>query len=160
MGSFEWLDQVQPHRIDPEHFVSEISKAETPRLPPPLPPDRLTEFLQDLKLTVPEDERDAYLKLLTRNHDVFSKSKSDLGLANNFEHEIKLRTLDPTYIKQFRIPEAHREAVETQVKEWLKMGLIEPANSRYNSPIFAVPKKDGSLRFVLDFRSWILDFGS
>ena len=42
--------------------------------------------------------------------------------------------------------------LEQQVREWLKMGVVQPTNSPYNSPIFTVPKKDGSPRYVLDFR--------
>ncbi len=37
--------------------------------------------------------------------------------------------------------------------EWLKLGVIQPARSRYNSPIFAVMKKDGGVRLVQDFRA-------
>jgi len=37
--------------------------------------------------------------------------------------------------------------------EWLKLGVIQPARSRYNSPIFAVMKKDGGVRLVQDFHA-------
>ncbi len=37
--------------------------------------------------------------------------------------------------------------------EWLKLGVIQPAHSCYNSPIFAVMKKDGNVRLVQDFRA-------
>ncbi len=37
--------------------------------------------------------------------------------------------------------------------EWLKLGVIQLALGRYNSPIFAVMKKDGGVRLVQDFRA-------
>jgi hypothetical protein len=47
----------------------------------------------------------------------------------------------------------HRELIEAQVKEWLKVGVIQKSNSKYNCPIFLVPKKDsGAFRIVQDFR--------
>jgi len=43
--------------------------------------------------------------------------------------------------------------LEEQVREWLKLGIIQRANSKYNSPVFIVPKKEpGTFRFVQDFR--------
>jgi hypothetical protein len=68
-------------------------------------------------------------------------------------HEIALKTTKPVYLKQFKIPDAHRKEVEKHVLEWLKLGVIQPAQSRYNSPIFAVMKKDGNVRLVQDFRA-------
>ncbi len=37
--------------------------------------------------------------------------------------------------------------------EWLKLGVIQPARSHYNSPIFAAMKKDGNVKLVQDFRA-------
>jgi len=33
------------------------------------------------------------------------------------------------------------------------MGIIQPSNSIYNSPIFVVPKKNGENQYVLDYRA-------
>ncbi len=68
-------------------------------------------------------------------------------------HEIVLKTPEPIYVKQFKIPDAHRQEVKRHVLEWLKLGVIQPARSRYNSPIFAVMKKDVGVRLVQDFRA-------
>ena len=141
-----------PQIITAEKLVSHLDAISKPR-PVPLTPERRAEFLKDLNLKVPANELAAYQKLLLDNFDVFSRHKLDLGTANNFEHTIKLKTNEPVYVKQFRIPESHRDALLTQVNEWLKLGIIQPTHSRFNSPIFVVPKKDGTMRFVLDYRA-------
>jgi len=122
-------------------------------LPKPMDPKLKGKFLSKIKLGVPPSEKAKYEELFARNHDVFSHNKEDLGMANNFEHNIKLKNKDPIYKKQFRIPEAHQQALHSKIEEWQKIGIIEPCFSRYNSPIFIVPKKDGSFRFVLDYRA-------
>jgi len=121
-------------------------------LPKPLDPKLKGKFLSKIKLGVPPSEKAEYEDLFARNHDVFSHNKEDLGMANNFEH-IKLKNKEPIYKKQFRIPEAHQQALHSKIEEWQKIGIIEPCFSRYNSPIFIVPKKDGFFRFVLDCRA-------
>ena len=126
--------------------------ANTP-LPPALPINLRDNFLKKLHISVPANEVENYKQLFLKNHDVFSRDKNDLGRANNFEHTIRLKTNEPVYRKQFRIPEAHRAALNKQIDDWQKIGIIEPCFSRYNSPIFIVPKKDGTFRFVLDYRA-------
>jgi len=77
---------------------------------------------------------------LEENHfsDVFSKHKNDLGRCDLLQHEIFLKDPTPVYRKQFKIPEGHASAVQEQVKEWLKLNIVQPSQSRFNSPIFVV----------------------
>lgn len=93
-----------------------------------------------------------YLEVILENHDVFSKDKSDLGRTSVMEHKIDLRDKEPSYNKQFRIPEEHRSILIEHLHAWLKLGVVSPCRSHWNSPIFLVPKKDGTMRPVLDFR--------
>ena len=122
-------------------------------LPPSLSAKEGNSFIKRIKMNVPEAYKSKYVSLFLKNYDIFSESKSDLGSANNFEHNIRLKSSDPIYRKQFRIPEAHQQSLDRQIDDWVKMGIIEPCFSRYNSPIFIVPKKDGDFRFVLDYRA-------
>ena len=136
VGSAEPINEISA--VKEEEFL-DIQE----RLPRPLPEQEGKKFLTYLHLNVPDHERAAYQKLLLDNYDVFSKNAGDLGQAKHFAHTIQLKDFDPVYRKQFRIPEQHNEALQNQVKEWLKIGIIEPCHSRYNSSIFAVPKKGG-----------------
>ena len=47
----------------------------------------------------------------------------------------------------------HHVEVKKHVTEWLKMGVVQPAHSKYNSPIFAVAKKNGGIRLVQYFQA-------
>jgi hypothetical protein len=44
-------------------------------------------------------------------------------------HEIALKTEEPIYVRQFKIPDAHRQEAKQHVLEWLKLGVIQPARS-------------------------------
>jgi hypothetical protein len=70
-------------------------------------------FLAQVKITVPAEEQETYTKLLLNHHDVFSVDKGDLGLASNLKHRIHLKDKEPTYTKQFPIPDAHRNELES-----------------------------------------------
>jgi hypothetical protein len=56
-------------------------------------------------------------------------------------------------MKQFRIPEAQREAVKKHVEELLKLGVVRPSRSKFNNPIYVVSRSYGGLRIVHDIRA-------
>ena len=91
--------------------------------------------------------------MLLANHEAISEHKYDLGKTETLMHDISLKSEEPVYVKQFKIPDAHREQVERHVTEWLKLGVVQPTRSKFNSPIFVVAKKNGGLRLVQDFRA-------
>jgi hypothetical protein len=140
----ETFKQIQA--IDQNQLEKETSKDKS--APAPMSNKDKTKFLDKIKINVPAEERDTYIKLLLKHQDVFSHDKNYIGLATNLKHKIDLKGKEPTYRKQFPIPDAQRGELEKKVKEWLKMGLIQPSRSRYNSSLFMLPKKDSSLRVV------------
>jgi hypothetical protein len=118
-----------------------------------VPPAKRQFIEQTIHLNVPEKFREQYLKVILKNHEAVSQNKFDLGHTDTLMHEIVLKTAEPIHVKQFKIPDTHRQEVKCHMLEWLKLGVIQPARSRYNSPIFAVMKKDGGVRLVQDFRA-------
>ncbi|XP_044066818.1 uncharacterized protein LOC122882921 [Siniperca chuatsi] len=52
----------------------------------------------------------------------------------------------------YRLPEHKRKMVQEELKAMLKMGVIEESNSAWCSPIVLVGKKDGTIRFCVDYR--------
>ena len=68
------------------------------------------------------------------------------------QHDFKLLTSKPIRTKGYSIPYKTRSVMETEIQDMLDLGVIEPSISPYSSPIVLVPKKDGSVRFCIDFR--------
>jgi hypothetical protein len=91
-------------------------------MPMPLDANARKAFINRIRINVPDNYRPQYVRLFLANHDIFSTNKLDLGKANNFEHNIRLKSSVPIYRKQFRIPEAHQQSLNDQIDEWVKMG--------------------------------------
>ncbi|KAL0173506.1 hypothetical protein M9458_029474, partial [Cirrhinus mrigala] len=73
--------------------------------------------------------------------------------TNILQHNI--RTPPGIIIQQrpYHVPEAHRQAIEEEVQQLLKLGVIEPSRNPWSSPIVMVPKPDGTLHFCSEVSS-------
>jgi hypothetical protein len=59
----------------------------------------------------------------------------------------------PFASKPFSIPQLHVTTVKTEIKRLVDIGVITPeVDSPWASPCFIIPKKDGTVRFLTDFR--------
>ena len=74
------------------------------------------------------------------------------GSTSLVQHRIRLKGDAPVRQKSYRIPERLMPLLQKEIKLMLKLGIIEVSCSEWCSPIVLVPKKDGSLRFCIDFR--------
>jgi transposase InsO family protein len=95
------------------------------------------------------------VELLCKYHDVFSVDKYDIGKSTLLQHTIDMKEGEsgPIFTKQFPIPLEHYDVIEKNLRQWLQLGIVAPARSKFNSPIFCVPKKEGQgWRVVLDYR--------
>ena len=90
-------------------------------------------------------------ELFKEYQDVFSQGDEDLGNTPLLEHGIE--THGPPLRQPYRRqnPAVRREEM-AQVQQMLSSNVIRPSNSPWASPVVMVRKKDGSLRFCVDFR--------
>ena len=89
-------------------------------------------------------------KTLTEDHP---RILTDLPLRGKLEtFEFVLENRKPVWVKPYPLPHAKVEVVKNEVREMLKMQVIEPASSPYNAPVVLVKKKDGRIRFCIDYR--------
>ena len=64
----------------------------------------------------------------------------------------KIENFEVVNTRQYRLAQTEAQKADEIVQEMLKDDIIRPSMSPYNSPIVMVTKKDGSVRFCVDFR--------
>ena len=82
------------------------------------------------------------------------KEYHDMQHTNATKHKIVLKDPDtPPFKERFRrIPPPQLDEVREHLKLMLDVGVIWPSNSPWCNAVVLVRKKDGSLRFCIDFR--------
>ena len=90
--------------------------------------------------------------LLQEFQDIFSLEPLEIGETHLTEHEIKLTNSEPYKERFRRIPPPLIDEVRAHVKEMLDAGVIQPSKSPWSNAVVLVRKKDGRLRFCIDFR--------
>lgn len=105
----------------------------------------------DLKHLTKEEARRAREFLRCYQH-VFAEPDTPMGRTDIVQHRINTGDAQPIRQAPRRLPLARQEQVEKMVKEMTEQGVIEESNSPWSSPVVLVTKKDGSLRFCVDYR--------
>lgn len=89
------------------------------------------------------------LKIL-ESHEPLLAGK--LGTVGATQHRIELKPgTTPVRQPPYRAGPEKRELIREQIEYQLNAGVIEPAQSEWASPVLLAPKKDGTMRFCVDF---------
>ncbi len=93
------------------------------------------------------------LQVLEMHRGAIALPGKPLGVTHCAEHHIKLKPgSNPVYTNAYKLPHSQRQLVEELIKDMLDQGVIQESNFSWNSPLFLVPKNDGTLRPIIDFR--------
>ena len=153
-GSELWI-AIHNHRPEPLHLHSGqnigvlevVTIADAPSStskPGPVHQPPVPEYLSPLQ----QQQLNGLFKEFS---DVFSQGEDDLGCTPLLEHTIE--THGPPLRQPYRRQNpAVRRKEMAQVQQMLASDVIHPSNSPWASPVVMVKKKDGSLRFCVDFR--------
>lgn len=121
--------------------------------------ENVPECLEQLysELLLPLDTRSsteaAQVKaLVTEFSSIFALSDSELGCTNVLKHCINTGDHPPIKQQPYRTPVVRREKVSELITAMEEQGIVQPSASPWASPVVLVPKKDGQLRFCVDYR--------
>ncbi|KAM8939644.1 uncharacterized protein RCH25_053348 [Pelodytes ibericus] len=94
-------------------------------------------------------ERSEVQQLLREKQESFSNVPGYTPLATP-----RVETSGQLPMRQtpYRIPEAVREHMRQEINEMLQLGVIEPSDSPWASPVVLVLKRDGTTRFCMYYR--------
>ena len=84
--------------------------------------------------------------------DLFSVGELDLGKTKLTEHRINLDDDKPFKERYRTIPSHMYDEVRQHLSEMLEIGAIVPSCSPWSSAVVLARRKDGQLRFCIDFR--------
>ncbi len=115
-------------------------------------PRSIREIIDTKQFDLEENQTKQLLNLLDEYDDIFAKSDYDIGRTKLVRHPIETTTTKPIYQRPYRLPASRKEFVETSIDEMLRHNLIRPSQSPWASPVVIVPKKNGKLRFAVDYR--------
>ena len=99
-----------------------------------------------------EHQKKALEELVQEFSNVFSTGKQDLGRTDWVYHSIYTGNQAPIKQTPRRLPIHYKQEVGQMLEEMQSQGVIEPSHSPWASPVVMVRKKDGSLRFCIDYR--------
>jgi hypothetical protein len=116
IGLIKNVSDSEKHQLDPTFVTSLAEKQLQNKVPIPLSNKKKT-FIQEKSENIPEQFKENYLNILYKNHEAISEHKYDLGKTETLMHNITLKSEEPVYVKQFKIPDAHRQQVEQHVTE-------------------------------------------
>lgn len=113
---------------------------------------RLGKLLVDVGSTLCWQDKDRLRHLLLSHHQAFAVEDGERGETDLIQMTIDTADASPRRQPVRRIPFAVCAEVARQLQEMQTQGVIEPSCSPCASPVVLVRKKDGSLRFCIDYR--------
>ena len=137
-GMTERQKKVKSKVAGPKKKLPSIAEriAEVMQQAKPVYQKRLGELLQEFKDIYP---------------DALPKGRPP---KREIEHKIKLAEgVEPANRKPYRLSPIEQDEMETQIRDLLAQGFIQPSVSPWGSPILFVPKKDGRWRMCIDYRA-------
>ena len=113
--------------------------------------------VKQIKYDINDNLEPKHKEQITEILDKYPKlfdEKIDFGIKTDIKHRIILEeNTRPITRHPYRVNGNLREIISKQIEEMLKDEIIEKSSSPWASPVILVKKKNGTYRFVVDYRA-------
>jgi hypothetical protein len=117
-------------------------------------PSHLVKLYEESVKNIPDaKDRQLIRDLLLDHQEVFSKPGQPLEGTVAAEHAIDTGNHPPIRQKLRRMGAVREQATLKELSKLLEHGVVVPSNSPWRSPVVLVKKKNGEIRFCIDFRA-------
>ena len=115
-------------------------------------PEVLSEMIDRIEFEVDDELKEKLQRLIVKHRKVFALKGDPLGRTDIVKHVIKTENVPPIKQAPRRVPIHQEEVVESNMRDMIEDGVIQPSESPWASPVVLVKKKDGTCRFCIDYR--------
>ena len=113
----------------------------------------MTALYEQSSAFLTEDEQGQLRELLISFSDVFARDEFDLGNFTAITHPIDTGEANPVKQKMRRTPLSFAGEERAHLYRMLKAGIIQPSMSEWASAPVLVRKRDGGVRWCIDYRA-------
>ena len=138
------LPTVREVSVDQNHKDPNTDKSKIP--------DHLVALFENSKSELTVEQCEKLKSVLINYSDVFATSDFDLGQFTSIEHTIDTGQAKPIKQRMRRTPMCFINEEEKYLKQMLDAGIIEPSTSEWASPPVLIRKRDGKVRWCVDYR--------
>lgn len=115
-------------------------------------PDHLSDMFIRACQHLDIEQQNKVKSLIVECKEVFANENGDLGRTKLVTHKINVGNAQPIRQAPRRLPLHQREVATKEIESMLEKDIIRPSSSPWSSPIVLVKKKDGTIRFCIDYR--------
>ena len=115
-------------------------------------PEHLVPLLKTAESVLNPGQMEQLKTLLIEFSDVFSQNDLDLGCFKDIQHRVKTVDEIPVTEGLRRTPICFQDEERKVLENMLEMGVIQPSCSEWAAAPVLVRKKDGSVRYCIDYR--------
>lgn len=145
VGDFTWRETQEEKRLS---LPAQSVEASLSRPRQVATDEQMEELIAAANLS--EEGKDTLREVFRQTEDVWKYG--GVGTAKGVEHEFKMKSYSPIKVPPRPVPLHRQKLIDDELDKMLAEGAVTPSTSAWCTNPLLVPKKDGTIRFVVDYR--------